>query len=221
MRTFSLFEKEILTIIAKDNPSANFRQNFYTLIKNIFINKPVEFLFIKNTKEIKIVLELQEDKRNASDVSLCASKFIELMVLIKYLEDNNLIALYSFDEDDQFEESTSLSGPLLEQTIIDTSIYDFYKNRCNKFIYCTEELRDIVLNKGFKSEEQIATKDQLTEAKKQTKYAKETMVVSFVVLFISIVSIFISNLNTNKSHETNKTELIMTNKNDSIIDKIK
>lgn len=187
MRDLSEFEKHALDIMVKDNPEEPERQVLETLVANI-CDRGAKISFENKYLWITPI----NDNPNISNI--IANQLVELMVLIEYLENQYLARLYNCG----LTGKTPLPKPREDKEPYSVSkevrfaVYEFYSNHWNDYFYVSDQLKHIVNDNDFKSDNQIYVEEQLAEAKKQTRLAQEQTDNSWIAIIISGIALVAS-----------------------------
>ncbi|MDR2886576.1 MAG: hypothetical protein LBV26_01030 [Bacteroidales bacterium] len=169
----------------------NNRQNLETLVKNMFSYRGAEFTF--NSEKLWIN-STSDNGHFLPEANTIANQLTELMVLIKYLESQYLAQLYSIGGKQPLPD-TPKGKASLDLKEVNLAVYEFYSNHWNDYFYVSDQLRHIVFDNNFKSDNQIYVEGQLAEAKEQTRLAQKqtrnsriTIVISVIALVVSIIA---------------------------------
>lgn len=176
MRNFSNFEQHALSIMVIDNPLGMSRQNLETLVKNMFYERGAEFIFDHSQKKLTIKVYAKKPEEY-TQANVIANQLVELMVLIEYLNSQYLSRLYSMGSSPIAQSTSNLTkeGALIIQDT-NLAVYEFYSTHWNDFFYVSDELRHIVSDNKFKTDDQLYVEKQLAEAEKQTLSAHKQLI---------------------------------------------
>jgi hypothetical protein len=135
------------------------------------------------------------------------TRVFEFVFLLNYLETNGFIGVSSFDRNDRFKildyindpelgwvihkktskEETLIQIPVTSHTCITSLASQILKYGLSAY-YSTHELKEFVYN-DFKSREQINVEEQLSEAKRQTDYARRSVRYAIVAIIMAVLTL--------------------------------
>lgn len=171
MRNFNDVEKNIIQrLVTNHNSGCSTVASF---IYSAIIEKEVE-QYINACEEIKTACcwELYEEQR-----------IIEITFFLKWLEENRYIYFLPFRYPKIGEgEKCSEKIQFLD---LPEEIKKLFERYGDSEMFVSSELKNLVEN-DFKTYEDLA----LDEARCQTKYSRITLLLSFIMLFISVITIF-------------------------------
>lgn len=191
MRTFSDLEKQAMNIIAEISPKLIPSQNLETLVYHLFEGFNVSFDYNPIGQQFSFTYQT-DDEKGAQTISDISNKLLSLQILFEYLESLYLVRLYNNNiNGGKFKDNDKKIK--FDQEIKDERINKFFCDNWLSTFIVTEAFRTFVKN-DFKTEDQIYNEKTLSEAKRQTRSARITLIVAIITLVASIISPFIMKL---------------------------
>ncbi|WP_413998195.1 hypothetical protein ACMDB5_10420 [Flavobacterium sp. W1B] len=181
MRTFSEFEKKIITEIVKIDPK---NANVLTFITNSILQD--RGIKIDEANKSISLWHLNTDKD-------AVSEFFETVALINYLEKSDLIFLHSNSE--QTVGTKNFASKNIDQNYLDTkkvnlvdqpiptNIYEHVKRYTGSYIFVGTELNILVKNN-------FVTLDEKRHVR-EIKIARWSLIIAFIALLFSFLSPFL------------------------------
>ena len=200
MRTFSEFEKRAMKIIAQQDVKSMSRQNFATLIKNLFYGISVDFdiNIIGNT--VTVYFRTNDDIEKIFEI---IEQLISIIVLFQYLESQYLIKLHNTFAQNFIDDREAIPEPIkyiVPVEIQDEGINEYLCEHWTDSFFATEALKEFVLNDNYKSKQQIQHEEIVDKASKQVCYARWTFIIAIIAMILSFTISLISSKCTDKIH---------------------
>lgn len=197
MRKFSELEKSYIKHLVK---KSDYRSNFpINILDALFVNRKVVFDARKEDSPYLIFYRKENEEYALPDeIKELYNAFMELALLIRYLKDEGLIEQIDckekrlvyppvYEKDDATLKNYSKEGLHSIAVEMDKIAADFLLGCVNKSVFVGQTLKELVDN-DFKSIEER----NLDEAKKQTKKAHITMLISAGSMLIAFATLIVT-----------------------------